>query len=792
MKYKMKVVGLDCAECTQKVEDAINKIDGIKEASLSFATGALYYESEEDLRSTVVATIHQTEDGLTITDESKGTSSHEKHEDSCHDHSCQCHAHEEHKEKHLEHPLRLAITGLDCASCGAKIEERISKMDEVKEASVLFSAQVLEVVPQEGMDQDTLIPRIQKVVDEVEEGVTISRKSETQFGKPKLFEPKDHIDLIIGVVVYLGCLFLPMGMIRTIGYLVAYLLIGHEILFMAIKNIFHGEMFDENFLMCVATIGAFAIGQYSEAVAVLLFYSIGEIFQAYAVNKTRNSVSSLMDIKSTYANLLVNGQILQVAPEEVNVGDVIVVKVGEKVPLDGEVISGKSMLDTSSLTGESVPREILPGGEVLGGVVNLSEIIQVKVTKPYADSTVSRIIELMEKASSKKAPIEKFITRFAKIYTPSVCLAAVFLSLIPILFIPGTQPKVWLYRSLTFLVVSCPCALVISIPLGLYAGLGKASKMGALIKGGNYLEILKDLDTVVFDKTGTLTEGSFDVVSIENEEGYDDLLEYAAYGECMSNHPIAKSIVSKYNRGVDQTLISDFKETAGKGISVTYKNHALLLGTETYLHENQITTQKASKVGTIVHIAIDGHYAGLIVVADRIKDSTAQGIKKLKAEGIKHTVMLTGDRQEVAEDVAHTLGIDTVYAQLLPQDKVTQLETILANAHGSVGFVGDGINDAPVLARADVGIAMGGVGSDAAVEAADIVLMQDHIETIGDAIDVSKRTNKILKENVTFTLIIKLGVLVLTVFGLSNMWMGVFADVGVTLLAILNALRILK
>lgn len=571
--------------------------------------------------------------------------------------------------------------------------------------------------------------------------------------------------------------------------MISYLLIGYEVLWKAIKNIFRGEIFDENFLMAVATVGAFAIGDYPEAVAVLLFYSIGEIFQAYAVNKTRSSISSLMDIKSEFANIKTEQGIQKVSPEEVQVNDVIVVKVGEKVPLDGTVINGQSTLDTSSLTGESLPREIHKDEEILAGVVNLTDILEIRVTKPYDDSTVSKILDLMETAASKKAPIEKFITRFAKVYTPTVVGLAVLLAIVPMFIFKDAVFTGWLYRALTFLVVSCPCALVISIPLGLYAGLGKASKLGALIKGGNYLELLKDVDTVVFDKTGTLTQGTFEVVEVN---GHEDLLMYGAYGEYYSNHPIGKSIVNSYGKDIDESQIRNFKEIAGKGIEVDIQGHHVLLGNASYFKDHQIAYKEPQTVGTIVYIAIDDQYAGSIVVADQIKESTIKGIQALKQSGVHQTVMLTGDHHRVAQDVADRLGIDTVYSELLPQDKVQKVEQLLSQKEGYVAFVGDGINDAPVLARADVGIAMGGVGSDAAIEAADVVLMQDNIETIKDAIQISHKTNCILKQNVAFTLIIKIGVLFLTMFGLSNMWMGVFADVGVTLIAILNSMRILK
>lgn len=639
------------------------------------------------------------------------------------------------------------------------------------------------------MNTDNLLQQLQTLVDKIEPGVILSEKdTHRNLEKPVLFHWQDNKCLVIGTIIYIMSFFIKNVQIEFFSALLAYGLIGYKVVYKAWKNIFRGEIFDENFLMVIATVGAFCIGEYGEAVAVMLFYSIGEIFQAYAVNKTRNSVSSLMDIKSEYANLKTDDGLEVVSPESLNIGDVIVVKVGEKVPIDGVVVKGNSTLDTSSLTGESLPSHVEENESILAGVVNLTDLLEIEVTHEYEDSTVAKILELMENAASKKAPIERFISKFAKIYTPTVVGLALLLAIVPVFIFPNTQWTDWLYRALTFLVVSCPCALVISIPLGLYAGLGKASQVGALIKGGNYLELLKDVDTIVFDKTGTLTHGQFEVIEVN---GDSDLLMYGAYGEYMSNHPIAKSIVRKYNQDIDESHIHHFKEIAGKGIEMDYDNQHFILGNESFLNTFGIEVQKPKALGTVVYIAIDGVFKGSIVVSDTIKESAKKGIHLLKNSGIKNTVMLTGDHQKVAQNVAQQLGIDTVYSQLLPQDKVTKVESLLQQGN-CVAFVGDGINDAPVLARADIGIAMGGVGSDAAIEAADIVLMQDNIETIKDAIDISHKTHMILIQNVIFTLGIKIAVLILTMFGMSNMWMGVFADVGVTLLAILNALRILK
>lgn len=807
MKLKYDLKGLDCANCAQKVQERVSDLKGIKECNVVFATTKMFVETIDDSfdEALLIKTVKSVEPDVEVINLSN-----EFHDDKIHHHNhnkCSCEHDHEHHHKHencscghdhdietikhddLKEGINIKISGLDCANCAMKVEQAINKMNEIDKAQIIFSTETLKVKPKGSVDQNKLLKQIQKVVDQVEDGVTLSLKDTLQvIEKPRLFVCKDHLGLIIGTVIYIIAIIIGDFEFDALIYGIAYLLVGYKVILKALKNIGRGEIFDENFLMCIATIGAFCISDYKEAIAVMLFYSVGEIFQAYAVNKTRTSISSLMDLKSDYANLIVGDDIIKVAPEKIKIGDEIVIKVGEKVPLDGLVLKGESTLDTSSLTGETLPRNVSAGDEVLAGVVNLTGIINIKVTQAYEDSTVSKILDLVENAASKKAPIEQFITRFARVYTPTVVFLAIALAVIPMIIFKDAVFLEWLYRALTFLVVSCPCALVISIPLGLYAGLGKASKMGALVKGGNYLELLKDIDTVVFDKTGTLTEGSFEVIEIN---GSDDLLMLGAYGESMSNHPIAKSVVKKYGQVIDQKRISDFKEVAGKGIEVKIDGKLYNLGNKSYIEGLGIQVQNPLTVGTVIHIVCQRKYLGNIVVADKIKDTTIEGIKRLKKEGIQNTVMLTGDRREVAKDIAKKIGIDTIYSELLPQDKVMQVENLI-NQGARLSFVGDGINDAPVLARADLGIAMGGVGSDAAIEAADIVLMNDDIITIGEAISISKKTNKVLKQNVIFTLIIKIGVLLLTMFGCANMWMGVFADVGVTLIAILNSMRILK
>lgn len=818
MKLKYSLKGLDCAHCAQKIEDQLNKLDYVNECNIAFATTTLFLDvdensfDEEKIKQVVCSIEPDVE--LVNQNSTNNEHDHEYHHHSCdcdhdhHHHSCDCNhehhhdecgcgCHHDHHDEHVEtmhhgdlkNAINININGLDCAHCAMKVEQEINKMDEVEDAMIIFSTETLKVKLNREMSDDELLKRLKNVIDKVESGITLSMKKDIKvIEKPKLFVCKDHVELIIGTIIYIIGIILGGTKYDVFIFGIAYLLIGYKVLFKALKNIKRGQIFDENFLMCIATIGAFCISDYKEAIAVMLFYSIGEIFQAYAVNKTRTSISSLMDIKSEYANLVIDDTVKQVAPEEVKINDIILVKPGEKVPLDGIIVNGNSSLDTSSLTGETLPRNVDINDEVLAGVVNLTGVIKIKVTQAYENSTVSKILDLVENAASKKAPIEQFITKFARVYTPTVVFLAVALAVIPMLIFKDAVFTDWLYRALTFLVVSCPCALVISIPLGLYAGLGKASKIGALIKGGNYLELLKDIDTIVFDKTGTLTEGSFEVVEVN---GSDDLLMIGAYGERMSNHPIARSIVEKYGQEIDQSRISDFKEVAGKGIEVKIDNDLYHLGNKSYIEDMGYQVTNPTTVGTVVHITCNDEYLGNIVVADKIKDTAITGIKRLKQSGIKDTVMLTGDRKEVADDIASKVGIDRVYSELLPQDKVTKVEELIQD-NKKTAFVGDGINDAPVLARADLGIAMGGVGSDAAIEAADIVLMNDDIDTIGEAIDISKKTNLILKQNVIFTLVIKIGVLLLTMFGLSNMWMGVFADVGVTLIAILNSMRILR
>ena len=577
-------------------------------------------------------------------------------------------------------------------------------------------------------------------------------------------------------------------------FLAPYLLIGYDVLKEAVESIFHGQMLDEHFLMMVATVGALCVGELEEAVAVMLFYQVGELFQSYAVGKSRKSISALMDIRPDYANIERDGKLEQVDPEEIHVGDIIVVKAGEKVPLDGVVMEGKTTLNTAALTGESLPRDAAEGDEIISGCVNISGLIRVRVTKPFSESTVSRILELVENASNKKTRTERFITRFARIYTPAVVGAAVLLAIVPPLVLHGNWND-WIYRALTFLVVSCPCALVISVPLSFFGGIGGASSKGILVKGSNYIEALAHCETVVFDKTGTLTEGSFQVTAVHPDAVDEkELLRLAAAAESYSDHPISLSLKAACHDSIDSKLVTNVHEIAGKGVQAEFEGHTLSVGNGKLMESLGMEEHKCHKVGTIVHVAMDGKYLGHIVISDVIKPDAAKAIADLKACGVQRTVMLTGDRGEVAQNVAQQLKLDDVKAELMPQGKVEAVEELLKakNPKSTLAFVGDGINDAPVLSRADIGIAMGALGSDAAIEAADVVLMDDQPSKIAEAIRISRKTMGIAMQNIVFALAVKAVVLAVTAFGAGNMWWAVFADVGVSVIAILNAMRALR
>ena len=613
--------------------------------------------------------------------------------------------------------------------------------------------------------------------------------------------------IVIAAVMLVMLHFLPVtGLVRLALYLVAYLIIGYDILRKALKGILNGRVFDENFLMAVATVGAFGLaiyeksGDYTEAISVMLFYQIGELFQSYAVGKSRKNISALMDIRPDYANIERDGKLEKVDPDEVEIGSTIIVQPGEKVPIDGVVLTGASSLNTSALTGESLPRDVKPGDEIISGCINMTGVLTIRTTKEFGESTVSKILELVEDSSSHKSRSEDFISKFARVYTPAVCYGALALAVLPplvrLLFMgQAAQWGEWIYRALTFLVISCPCALVISIPLSFFAGIGGASKEGVLIKGSNYLETLSEVKTVVFDKTGTLTQGVFEVTGVHHNKMEEErLLEYAALAECASSHPISKSLQKAYGREIDRDRVSDIQELSGKGIRAKVDGHDVAVGNTKLMAALGVEYRDCHRVGTIIHMAIDGEYAGHIVISDVVKPNSKAAIAALKRAGVEKTVMLTGDAKRVADQVASELGIDRVCSELLPADKVKKVEELLAEKGGKakLAFVGDGINDAPVLTRADIGIAMGAMGSDAAIEAADVVLMDDDPMKIAKAIKISRKCIGIVYQNIIFALVVKFGCLALGAFGIANMWAAIFADVGVMILAVLNAIRALR
>ena len=708
----------------------------------------------------------------------------------------------------------LSIEGLDCPNCAAKVERKINTLEGIKEATVDFLGKKIVVLSDE-ISENELVELIQTEVDKIEDGVKVfvpkvqageSSSEEEDTGKIKK-------KLLIGGILFVLGIFVPKTLFipKLAVFLVSYLVIGGDVLLSAFKNILNGQVFDENFLMAIATIGAFAIGEYPEGVAVMLFYQLGELLQGIAVNNSRKSIVSLMDIRPDYANIKVGEGIKKVSPEEIKVGEIIVVKPGEKVPLDGKIVKGASTFDTSALTGESLPREAKAGDDVLSGFINKNGLIEIQVAKVFSESTVSKILYLMENAGSKKSKTENFITKFARYYTPAVVITALIVAIFPPLLIQGATFSDWIYRALIFLVVSCPCALVISIPLGFFGGIGGASRHGILIKGTNYLEVLNNLESVVMDKTGTLTKGIFKVteVNAENNIKINDfqnnkteltkplLLKYAAHIEKFSNHPIAQSIVAEYENSVskvDENVVKDFEEISGFGLKVNINNHQFLAGNSKLMNLENITFDKKENLGTAIYLAADGKYIGNILISDEVKEDSARAIKGMKENGVKEIVMLTGDNEAIGKNIAEKLGIDKVFTELLPNEKVEKLEEIYKtkSEKGKVAFVGDGINDAPVLARADLGIAMGGAGSDAAIEAADVVIMNDEPSKIVTAIKIAKKTKEIVWQNITIAFAIKIVVMALGLFGDATMWEAVFADVGVALLAVLNATRVLR
>ena len=708
----------------------------------------------------------------------------------------------------------LSIEGLDCPNCAAKVERKINTLEGIKEATVDFLGKKIVVLADE-ISENELVELIQTEVDKIEDGVKVFVPKVQAGESSSEGEDTGKIKkkLLIGGVLFVLGIFVPKTLFipKLVIFLVSYLVIGGDVLLSAFKNILNGQVFDENFLMAIATVGAFAIGEYPEGVAVMLFYQLGELFQGIAVNNSRKSIVSLMDIRPDYANIKVGEGIKKVSPEKIKVGEIIVVKPGEKVPLDGKIVKGASTFDTSALTGESLPREAKAGDDVLSGFINKNGLIEIQVAKVFSESTVSKILYLMENAGSKKSKTENFITKFARYYTPVVVITALIVAIFPPLLIQGATFSDWIYRALIFLVVSCPCALVISIPLGFFGGIGGASRHGILIKGTNYLEVLNNLESVVMDKTGTLTKGIFKVteVNAENNIKINDfqnnkteltkplLLKYAAHIEKFSNHPIAQSIVAEYENSVskvDENVVKDFEEISGFGIKVNINNHQFLAGNSKLMNLENITFDKKENLGTAIYLAADGKYIGNILISDEVKEDSARAIKGMKENGVKEIVMLTGDNEAIGKNIAEKLGIDKVFTELLPNEKVEKLEEIYKtkSEKEKVAFVGDGINDAPVLARADLGIAMGGAGSDAAIEAADVVIMNDEPSKIVTAIKIAKKTKEIVWQNITVAFAIKIVVMALGLFGDATMWEAVFADVGVALLAVLNATRVLR
>ncbi|MDR2649464.1 MAG: cadmium-translocating P-type ATPase [Clostridiales bacterium] len=764
--------GLCCPNCAKKIERRVGALPGVNTASVDFAGQRLTLEiagQEEE-----VGVMRRT--GSIVQDMAPAIVM---------------------REKKAEEPgvKSIWLLGLGCADCAAKMERAISNIDGVKSVTVDVMTQKMTLTAAHKSELPALLRQASQIVVGIEPGIEVSYTE-----RPSAAKDKEKWDLLlkrtglgVGVLLFaVGFAFNFIWQAELAIFLAAYLLIGGEVVIRAVKNISKGQIFDENFLMSIATTGAFAIGEFPEGVAVMLFYQIGEAFQQYAVGRSRKSITALMDIRPDFANLQVGGEISRVSPEEINIGEYIVVKPGEKIPLDGVVTEGRSALDTSALTGEALPLDVEPGSEVLSGSVNKSGLLTIKVGKLFGESTVSKILDLVQNASGAKAPVENFITKFARYYTPAVVFAAVAMAFIPPIVLGGGSAD-WLNRALVFLVVSCPCALVISIPLSFFGGIGGASRNGILVKGSNYLDALRDVDTVVFDKTGTLTKGVFAVTEIVPASvfSHDALLELAAYAECGSNHPIAASIQKAYGNAVLRERLTEYEEIAGHGVRARVDGTIVLAGNGKLMDSAGISFKKPDIIGTVVYLAVDGEFAGHIVIADEVKPDSKKAIAELKALGVRRTAMLTGDSRAAGEKIGRELGLDMVCSELLPQHKVDWLEKLFETktSKGALLFVGDGINDAPVLARADVGVAMGGVGSDAAIEAADVVLMTDEPSKIADAIRISKQTRMIVTQNIVFALAVKGIILTLGAMGIATMWEAVFGDVGVALIAVLNAMR---
>ena len=784
-KTELVLGGLTCAHCAEVIGEKVKNIDGIQNSNLNFVNKKLILEINSNKNKgkvieEVITLIDSIEPGLDI--QVVGSE----------------------KKNNIKKDIFLG--GLNCAHCAEVMNNKVSSLEGIKSCHMNFVNKKLSVEI-DSTNEDKIIKTIIDIINDTEPGLDIQVESNNKENKTEIKTKKVEKDnskynlfkIIVGALVFLFAFYQEATGVENkyslIIFLVSYLLIGGDVLYKALRNITKGRVFDENFLMSIATIGAITIGEPSEAVGVMLFYKVGEYLQELAVGKSRRSISELMEIRPDVANLKIGNSIKVVNPEDVEIGDYIVVKPGEKVPLDGIVVEGNSMVDTSALTGESILRTVNKGDDLLSGFINKNSLLTVQVTKDFSESTVSKILDMVENASSKKSKTENFISVFSRYYTPIVVLLAALIAILPPIFMEGALFSDWLHRGLIFLVVSCPCALVLSIPLSYFSGIGVASKHGILIKGSNYLEALRYVDTVVFDKTGTLTEGVFDVVKVSPMGiSEDKLMELASIAETNSNHPIAKSILKYYNKEIDLNKIEEYEEIAAHGIKVKYENNYILAGNEKLMKANNIKVEKNIEVGTVVYIAVNNQFKGYIVIADKIKSDSEEAIKEIKAQGIKETVMLTGDNKEVADSVAKKLKLDKVFSNLLPNEKVEKIEELYINRNEKekIAFVGDGINDAPVLARADVGIAMGGLGSDAAIEAADVVIMTDEPSKIAEGIKISKKTYKIVWQNIIFALGIKVIVMILGAAGMASMWEAVFADVGVALIAVLNAMRIMK
>ncbi len=772
IKYRLE--GLNCANCAAKIEKKVSDLPHVKEANFNIVTKVLKLKIESDtslndLLIVIKKIVVETEDGIEI-----------------------C-------ELVPKESIVCSIVGLDCANCAAKIENKLNNTDGIEEARLNFVSEKLILKLKSGYDKSKMLTNVQNIIDSVETGVKINEivKQNQESNETKNSMKGEIIRFIIGTILFISAIFIGTeSKIVLPMFIISYILIGGEVVYKAIKNITKGQVFDENFLMTIATFGAFAIKEYPEAVAVMLFYQVGEFFQSVAVNKSRRSIEQLMSIRPDVANVKVDDDTIEMLVEDVNINDIVVVKPGEKIPLDGIVIEGESSVDTKVLTGESIPINVSKDEIVMAGCINISGLLKIRVTKHASESTVAKILEMVENATSKKAPTENFITKFARVYTPIVTISAILLAILPPLLISGATFEDWLYRALTFLVISCPCALVVSIPLGFFGGIGNASKNGILVKGGSYLEALNNIEIAVFDKTGTLTEGTFKVTRINQFGGLspDELLEIAAHIESYSNHPIATSVVSEYNQSIVQELVKDFKEIPGYGISASFKGDNILIGNSRLMQKEKVSFKEENELGSILYIAVNNNYVGNIVISDQVKNDSKDAIKSLKTLGVKKVVMLTGDKKIVAENIGYELGVDEVYSELLPEDKLYHVEKLLKtkSKKGKLFVAGDGINDTPVLARADIGIAMGGLGSDAAIDVADIVIMTDEPSKIVTAIKVAKKTRRIVWQNIIFTMAVKGFFLTLGAFGIATMWEAVIADVGVALLAVLNSTRVLN